>query len=431
MADEILSRDENRKVVLAGVTDDANLDVVQLRVDPSSKKLKVTGTFANVATAPGSTTDNAIVRWNGTGGSAIQDSSVTISDTDALAGLASLAMDGSSSGTLTMTVPAVVTSHTLTWPSAQGGANEVLTNNGSGALSWTSAGSGDVSAAANMTDNTIIKGDGGAKGVQDTAITIDDSENVAGMSTLTLPNAGLHLLDTNASHDLIISPGSDLTADRILTITTGDSARTITLTGNLNISGDLITSGDDSLTFTTTADTNVTLPTSGTLALNTAASDSVAGLVELATIEETDVGTDAGRAVTPDGLSGSIYGKKYLHIKVVDDATVLTTGDGKFIFRLPNDFAGMNLVAVEMFVTTVSSSGLPTVQLRNITQAADILTTKITIDSGELDSNDASAAVSINTSEDDYTSADQIAVDVDISGTGAKGLGLLLTYQTP
>jgi hypothetical protein len=50
--------------------------------------------------------------------------------------------------------------------------------------------------------------------------------------TLTLPNAGLHLLDTNASHDLIISPGSDLTADRILTLTTGDAARTVTLSGN-------------------------------------------------------------------------------------------------------------------------------------------------------------------------------------------------------
>ncbi len=46
-------------------------------------------------------------------------------------------------------------------------------------------------------------------------------------STLTLTNTGLHLLDTNASHDLIIAPGSNLTADRTLTITTGDAARTL------------------------------------------------------------------------------------------------------------------------------------------------------------------------------------------------------------
>lgn len=49
---------------------------------------------------------------------------------------------------------------------------------------------------------------------------------------LTLSNTGLHLLDTNASHDLIIAPGSNITADRTLTLTTGDADRTITLTGN-------------------------------------------------------------------------------------------------------------------------------------------------------------------------------------------------------
>lgn len=54
---------------------------------------------------------------------------------------------------------------------------------------------------------------------------------------LTFPNAGLHILDTNASHDLIISPGSDLTADRTLTLTTGDANRTVTISGDATISG--------------------------------------------------------------------------------------------------------------------------------------------------------------------------------------------------
>jgi len=49
---------------------------------------------------------------------------------------------------------------------------------------------------------------------------------------LYLPNDGLQVKDTNASHYLIIKPGSDLSADRILTITTGDAARTLTLNGN-------------------------------------------------------------------------------------------------------------------------------------------------------------------------------------------------------
>jgi hypothetical protein len=75
-------------------------------------------------------------------------------------------------------------------------------------------------------------------------ITVANGDGVAGNPTLslpadvviptvvTVPNTGLHLLDTNASHDLIIAPGSNLTADHTLTLTTGDADRTITLSGN-------------------------------------------------------------------------------------------------------------------------------------------------------------------------------------------------------
>ncbi|HYC54614.1 MAG TPA: hypothetical protein VEL28_06730 [Candidatus Binatia bacterium] len=45
------------------------------------------------------------------------------------------------------------------------------------------AGSGDVTAASNITDNAIVRGDGGAKGVQTSGITIDDS-NVIHNATL-------------------------------------------------------------------------------------------------------------------------------------------------------------------------------------------------------------------------------------------------------
>lgn len=62
---------------------------------------------------------------------------------------------------------------------------------------------------------------------------------------LTFPNTGLHILDTNASHDLIIAPGSDLSADRTLTVTTGDADRVLTLTGDASIAG--TNTGDVSL----------------------------------------------------------------------------------------------------------------------------------------------------------------------------------------
>lgn len=79
-------------------------------------------------------------------------------------------------------------------------------------------------------------------------------------TVLTVPNTGLHILDTNASHDLIIAAGSDLSADRTLSIVTGDADRTITL------ANDFSTSGNFALTLTQTGSTNVTLPTTGTLA---------------------------------------------------------------------------------------------------------------------------------------------------------------------
>jgi hypothetical protein len=42
----------------------------------------------------------------------------------------------------------------------------------------------------------------------------------------------VRLIDTDYSHWLILEAGSDLSANRILTLTTGDSARTVTLSGN-------------------------------------------------------------------------------------------------------------------------------------------------------------------------------------------------------
>lgn len=47
-----------------------------------------------------------------------------------------------------------------------------------------------------------------------------------------VPNSGLKVLDTGGNHYLSIRPGTDLSADRDLTITTGDAARTVTLSGN-------------------------------------------------------------------------------------------------------------------------------------------------------------------------------------------------------
>ncbi len=52
------------------------------------------------------------------------------------------------------------------------------------------------------------------------------------LSTSIFPAAGVPVYDTNSSHVLYLKAGSDITANKNLTFTTGDSDRTITLSGN-------------------------------------------------------------------------------------------------------------------------------------------------------------------------------------------------------
>lgn len=89
-------------------------------------------------------------------------------------------------------------------------------------------------------------------------ITVTNGDGVAGNPTLslpadvlvptiiTVPNTGLHILDTNATHDLIVKPGSDLTLDRTLTITTGDADRTLDISAaSVTVSSFIATLLDD------------------------------------------------------------------------------------------------------------------------------------------------------------------------------------------
>lgn len=83
------------------------------------------------------------------------------------------------------------------------------------------------------TANEITVGDGDGVAANPT-ISIPSGFIIPG--TITIPNTGLHILDTDSTHDLIIAPGSNLTADHTLTITTGDADRTVTLSGNPTLS---------------------------------------------------------------------------------------------------------------------------------------------------------------------------------------------------
>lgn len=100
----------------------------------------------------------------------------------------------------------------------------------------TPSGAGDVAGPGSATDNAVVRFDGTTgKIIQNSAVTIADTTGLIAGSRFA--NTGLKLEDTNASHLLTVAPGSNITADRTLTVTTGDADRTLTITADSSIGG--------------------------------------------------------------------------------------------------------------------------------------------------------------------------------------------------
>lgn len=242
----------------------------------------------------------------------------------------------------------------------------------------------------------------------------------AGTATTQAGNASASAAAAAASAlTALNAPGTSATSTTSLSIGTGAKSLTIQ-TGKSIVVGMTLVIARTSAPTTTRMSGVVSSYDSGTGALGVTV-DSVTG-----SGTHTDWTVSLSAAVI-----GSDLGKRVIQVKVIDDATTLTTGDGKVIFLVPQELNGYNLVGANAFVTTVSSSGTPTVQIRNVTDAVDMLSTRITIDANEYTSYTAAAAAVVNATYDDVATGDRLAVDVDVAGTGAKGLGIVLTFQLP
>lgn len=196
----------------------------------------------------------------------------------------------------------------------------------------------------------------------------------------------------------------------------------------------------------------------------TAASDSVAGAVELATIAETNTGTSTTLAVTPDGLDGWIGSAQVDTLNatqasitsVPNLATVgtLTSGNadsvitrtascycidaladtevktGVHYLSIPAALAGFNLSSVHAEVITAGTTGVTTIDVNK--NGTSMLSTKITIDTGETGSDTAATAAVIDTAADNVAAYDVISIDIDvINTTPAKGLIVTLEFTKP
>lgn len=169
--------------------------------------------------------------------------------------------------------PSVANVDTIVFP------NGTVTDDGGGQVTISLSGSGDVTAAANFTnDNRIIRSDGTGKGVQASAITLDDSGNVSGVGTLN-------------THTI---PGGTGTL-----ALTSDIHAAVTLAGTpdyLTLSGQQITLGQIDLTTDVTGD--LPFANIAQIATNRILGRSTAGTGDIEALADADARTIIGLATT-------------------------------------------------------------------------------------------------------------------------------------
>ena len=121
--------------------------------------------------------------------------------------------------------------------------------------------------------------------------------------------------------------------------------------------------------------------------------------------------------VSAGSLAGSA--KESFVIALGDETTAITAGNGKVTFRMPYAFT---LTEVRASLNVASSSGIPTIDINE--GGASILSTKLTIDATEKTSK--TAAVPAVISDANLADDAELTFDIDVAGTGAAGLKVVL-----
>lgn len=147
-----------------------------------------------------------------------------------------------------------------------------------------------------------------------------------------------------------------------------------------------------------------------------------------ASVSDVNTGTDTTNAINSDVLAGSYAGTKSVQVSVTGPTENATTGNGKGYVTIPAACNGMNLVRATATVVTAGTTGASTVQIRNVTQAADMLSGVISIASGGT----VATPGTVDAAEDDVATDDVISIDVDsVSTTPPKGLMVILEFRLP
>lgn len=114
-----------------------------------------------------------------------------------------------------------------------------------------------------------------------------------------------------------------------------------------------------------------------------------------------------------------------LQVALSDETTALTVGTGKFSFRVP--YACKFYKIPRISLGTASTSGVVTVDINK--NGTSIFSTLLTIDINEKTSVTAAVPCVLTKSPTTFADDDEVTFDIDVAGTGAKGLKATLYFE--
>ena len=127
----------------------------------------------------------------------------------------------------------------------------------------------------------------------------------------------------------------------------------------------------------------------------------------------------------------SQFTERTLMIKCVADTVGPSVGNGITHVVIPSTLNGKNLYSAQAHVYTVGTGGsITNVQLHNLTDGNDMLSTPITIDLNEKDSSTA-ATPSVTGDNNGVSTGDVIRIDVDAVATNTLGLEIRMVFTAP
>ena len=135
--------------------------------------------------------------------------------------------------------------------------------------------------------------------------------------------------------------------------------------------------------------------------------------------------------VTNDWIEiGNSFDKREVQLLVVSPTTDVTTGDGAAYFHIGQTLDSMNLIYCHARVITAGTTGTLDIQFNRSRGGVDMLSVKLTVDSGETGSDTAATPYVINLSNDDVLENDLIRIDIDaVQTTAPKGLLVTLGFE--